>query len=65
MVIHDIKLYDAKTDTVTIVTSLPERRQDYDRARGRMTIEKWARSLRHNNPSLFLTVVFKFRIWYN
>ena len=45
MVIYDIKLYDAKTDTVTIVISLPERRQDYDRARGQMTIEKWAKSL--------------------
>ena len=45
MVIYDIKLYDAKTDTVGIVISLPERRQDYGRARGRMTIEKWARSL--------------------
>ena len=45
MIIYDIKLYDAKTDTVTIVISLPERRQDHDRAKGRMTIEKWARSL--------------------
>ena len=44
MVIYDINLYDARTDTVTIVISLPERRQDYDR-RGRMTIEKWAKSL--------------------
>jgi len=45
MIIYDIKLYDARTDTVTIVISLPERRQNSERPRGRMTIEKWARSL--------------------
>jgi hypothetical protein len=45
MIIYDIKLYDAKTDTVTLVISLPERREDHDRPRGRITVEKWAKSL--------------------
>ena len=45
MVAYDIKLYDLKTDSETIVVVLPERRKDYDRQRGRMTIEKWAKSL--------------------
>ena len=45
MIIYDIKLYDMKTDTVTLVLTLPERRRDYDRPRGRTTIEKWTKSL--------------------
>lgn len=44
MIFYEITLYDAKTDTATIVVSLPERRLDHERARGRVTIEKWARS---------------------
>lgn len=45
MVVYDIRLYDLNTDTETVVVVLPERRKDYDRPRGRITIEKWAKSL--------------------
>ena len=45
MIVYDIKLYDLKTDSETVVAVLPERRKDYDRPRGRITIEKWAKSL--------------------
>jgi len=45
VILYDIKLYDTKSDTFTFVVSLPERRLDHERARGRMTIGKWAKSL--------------------
>jgi len=45
MVIYDLKLYDMKTDMTTIVAVLPERRKDYDRPRGRSTIERLVKSL--------------------
>ena len=45
MIVYDIKLYDFKADSTTVVAMLPERRKDYDRPRGRITIEKWAKSL--------------------
>jgi hypothetical protein len=45
MTIYDINLYNVTTDTATIVISLPERRQDPERPRGKIAIERWARSL--------------------
>ncbi len=45
VILYNIKLYDTKSDTFTFVVSLPERRLDHGRVRGRMTIEKWAKSL--------------------
>ena len=45
MIVYDIKLYDPKTDKVTVVLTLTERRQDPNRPRGSMTIEKRAKSL--------------------
>ena len=45
MIIYDINLYDPQTDTVTFVISLQEKRQDYDRPRGIMTMRKLARSV--------------------
>ena len=45
MIVYDIKLYDSRTDTTTIVLTLIDRRQDYNRPRGRVTIEKWVKSL--------------------
>jgi len=45
MVFYEIKVYDPKTDRAAIVVSLPERRLDHERTRGRITIEKWAKSL--------------------
>jgi hypothetical protein len=45
MILYEIKLYDAKTNAETFVVMLPERRADYDRPRGRRTIEKWIKSL--------------------
>ncbi len=48
MIVYDIKLYDPKTDTVTVVLTLPERRQDPNRPRGSITIQKLAKSLLGN-----------------
>jgi len=49
MILYEIKLYDAKTDTETLVFTFPERRVDYDRPRGRKTIEKWTKSIMGEN----------------
>lgn len=45
MILYDVKLYDVKTDTATIVITLPERRRDPDRPGGSGTVERWAKSL--------------------
>jgi len=45
MIAYDIKLYDPRTSKETIVLTLIDRRQGYDRPRGRITIEKWVKSL--------------------
>ena len=44
MIVYDIKLYDSKTDSTTIVLTLIERRQDPNRPKGRETIENWVKS---------------------
>jgi hypothetical protein len=45
MIIYDIKLYDSRTNTATTVLTLIDRRQDYNRPKGKVTIEKWVKSL--------------------
>ena len=48
MLVYDIKLYDPKTDTITVLLTLPERRQDPNRPKGTVTIQNLARSLLGN-----------------
>ena len=48
MIVYDVKLYDPKTDTVTVVFTVAERRRDPNRPRGRTTIQNLAKSLLGN-----------------